>query len=281
MVKICLDPGHGGRDSGAVMSRRYEKDDVLRLALAVKPLLEAQGVGVVMTRTDDKAVPSISERCQMANTAGCAYYLSFHRDAAGPAAHGISLWVHSRANDPTVRKAQDILDELLAVTPVRDRGVRKGTPQNYRDFGVNTGTVMASALLELGFLTNEEDNTLFDRYLPQYAEAAARGLCRAVGIAYRASAAGDAPRDPARGRRGELRRHQDQAQPDPRHPRRDRRVPRPGPAQPDLFIRRGAVSSLPRPAKNRGRVLRGPGFFFIEPYVPVQALTSESPISSR
>lgn len=34
---------------------------------------------------------------------------------------------------------------------------------------------MASALLELGFLTNEEDNTLFDRYLPQYAEAAARG----------------------------------------------------------------------------------------------------------
>lgn len=32
---------------------------------------------------------------------------------------------------------------------------------------------------------------------------------------------------------------------DPRHPRRDRRVPRPGPAQPDLFIRRGAVSSLP------------------------------------
>lgn len=59
--------------------------------------------------------------------------------------------------------------------------MRKGTPQNYRDFGVNTGTVMASALLELGFLTNEEDNTLFDRYLPQYAEAAARGLCRVVG----------------------------------------------------------------------------------------------------
>ena len=186
MVKICLDPGHGGRDSGAVMSRRYEKDDVLRLALAVKPLLEAQGVGVVMTRTDDETIPSISERCQMANTAGCAYYLSFHRDAAGPAAHGISLWVHSRANDPTVRKAQDILDELLVVVPTQDRGVQKGTPQNYENFGVNVYTTMASALLELGFITNADDNDRFDRYFDDYVEAIARGLCKAVGVTYMA-----------------------------------------------------------------------------------------------
>lgn len=180
-----------------MLKSRYEKDDVLRLARALKPLLEAQGLGVVLTRDSDAALP-IAERCRIANEAGCAYFLSLHRDAAGPAARGVGLWVHSGADWPTVQKAQDILTELLAVTPVRDRGVRKGTPQNYRDFGVNTGTVMASALLELGFLTNEEDNTLFDRYLPQYAEAAARGLCRVVGIAYRAPSAGDVPRDPAR-----------------------------------------------------------------------------------
>lgn len=184
-IKICLDPGHGGTDPGALLGKRYEKDDVLRLALAVKPLLEAQGVGVVVTRTDDKTVPSISERCQMANTAGCAYYLSLHRDAAGPAAHGISLWVHSRANDPTVRKARYILDELLAVTPTQDRGVQKGTPQDFDDFGVNVYTTMASALLELGFITNIEDNDRFDCYFAQYAEAIARGLCKAAGVAYR------------------------------------------------------------------------------------------------
>ena len=186
MVKICLDPGHGGTDYGALLGKRYEKDDVLRLALAVKPLLEAQGVGVVMTRTDDKTVPPIAERCQMANTAGCAYYLSLHRDAAGPAAHGISLWVHSRANDPTVRKAQYILDELLAVVPTQDRGVQKGTPQNYENFGVNVYTTMASALLELGFITNADDNDRFDRYFDDYAEAIARGLCKAVGVTYTA-----------------------------------------------------------------------------------------------
>ena len=186
MVKICLDPGHGGTDPGALLGKRYEKDDVLRLALAVKPLLEAQGLGVVMTRTDDNAVPSISERCQMANTAGCAYYLSLHRDAAGPAAHGISLWVHSRANDPTVRKAQYILDELLAVVPTQDRGVQKGAPQNYENFGVNVYTTMASALLELGFITNTDDNGRFDRYFDDYAEAIARGLCKIVGVDYKA-----------------------------------------------------------------------------------------------
>lgn len=185
-IKICLDPGHGGNDPGALLGKRYEKDDVLRLALAVKPLLEAQGVGVVMTRTDDKTVPSISERCAMANSAGCAYYLSLHRDAAGPAAHGISLWVHSRANDPTVRKAQYILDELLAVTPTQNRGVQKGTPQDFENFGVNVYTTMASALLELGFITNADDNDRFDRYFDQYAEAIARGLCKIVGVDYKA-----------------------------------------------------------------------------------------------
>ena len=193
MIRICLDPGHGGNDPGALLGKRYEKDDVLRLALAVKPLLEAQGVGVVMTRTDDKTVPSISERCAMANSAGCAYYLSLHRDAAGPAAHGISLWVHSRANDPTVRKAKYILDELLAVAPTQNRGVQKGTPQDFENFGVNAYTTMASALLELGFITNADDNDRFDRCFGQYAEGIARGLCKAVGVDYKAQ---DKPAEP-------------------------------------------------------------------------------------
>ena len=45
---------------------------------------------------------------------------------------------------------------------------------------------MASALLELGFITNADDNGRFDRYFDQYAEAIARGLCKAVGVTYTA-----------------------------------------------------------------------------------------------
>ena len=56
-----------------MLKSRYEKDDVLRLARALKPLLEAQGLGVVLTRDSDAALP-IAERCRIANEAGCAYF---------------------------------------------------------------------------------------------------------------------------------------------------------------------------------------------------------------
>ena len=53
MAKIVVDAGHGGRDSGAVFQGRQEKDDTLRLALAVGEILERNGQEVVFTRTED------------------------------------------------------------------------------------------------------------------------------------------------------------------------------------------------------------------------------------
>ncbi|MCI8352006.1 MAG: N-acetylmuramoyl-L-alanine amidase, partial [Oscillospiraceae bacterium] len=50
MAKFCIDPGHGGSDPGAVNGTRKEKDDVLRLAKKIKPLLEGQGHTVLLTR---------------------------------------------------------------------------------------------------------------------------------------------------------------------------------------------------------------------------------------
>lgn len=52
-VDVCLDPGHGGDDSGAQYEGRLEKDDNLELALAVEKELKARGVKVCMTRDDD------------------------------------------------------------------------------------------------------------------------------------------------------------------------------------------------------------------------------------
>ena len=101
MIKVCLDPGHGAGDPGALLGKRYEKDDVLRLALAVKPLLEAQGVGVVMTRTDDKTVLPIAERCQMANSA-TARRTGIRRTSALPTYKSCagSHWASSQARSP-------------------------------------------------------------------------------------------------------------------------------------------------------------------------------------
>ena len=51
--RVFIDPGHGGTDPGAVHNGRQEKDDVLRLALAVGRILEDNGVDVVYSRTED------------------------------------------------------------------------------------------------------------------------------------------------------------------------------------------------------------------------------------
>lgn len=186
MPKICLDPGHGGADPGAVLGKRYEKDDVLRLALAIKPLLEEQGVEVLMTRTDDKTVLTIAERCRMANAASCSYFLSIHRDAAGATAQGASAWVISSADAGTVQKAKTVLDGVIAAAGMRNRGVQKGAATTaYKDYGVNSGTNMASVLLEVGFVTNDADNTLFDRCFEDTADRIARGLCKIVDVEYR------------------------------------------------------------------------------------------------
>ena len=55
-MKICIDPGHGGTDPGAVNGSRYEKTDVLKLAKEISHLLEKQGIEVLLTRDTDKAV---------------------------------------------------------------------------------------------------------------------------------------------------------------------------------------------------------------------------------
>lgn len=184
MIKVCLDPGHCAGDPGAVNGTRYEKNDVLRLALAVRPLLEAQGISVLMTRTDDKEV-SINQRCAMANSAKCDYFLSLHRDAAAADAYGISVYVYSRADTRTVSLARGILDRALAVTPTKDRKVNKGSANPaWVDYGVNSGTTMASAMLELGFMTNAADNQRFDRYFDEYARAIAVGICDAFDVGY-------------------------------------------------------------------------------------------------
>ena len=74
--KIAIDPGHGGRDPGAVFEGRQEKDDVLELALAVGQILEDSGVEVVYTRVDD-VYNTPFEKATMGNNSGADLFVSF------------------------------------------------------------------------------------------------------------------------------------------------------------------------------------------------------------
>ena len=79
--KIVLDPGHGGKNPGAVCQGRRESDDALRLAVAVGNILEENGYDVIYTRTTD-ATQSVGQKAAIANEEGADLFISIHRNAS-------------------------------------------------------------------------------------------------------------------------------------------------------------------------------------------------------
>lgn len=175
---VCIDPGHGGKSSGATgeNGKRLEKDDTLRLSLLVRDILEERGYEVVMTRTDDRDV-SLEERCKIANRARASLFVAIHRNASDSDAKGMEVWIHS--SNPTDDRllAENILGNLESSGISMNRGIhsgyREGADMNYY---INRNTKMPSCLAEIGFITDEGDNKDFDKKISVYAEAIADGI---------------------------------------------------------------------------------------------------------
>lgn len=173
---IVLDPGHGGNDSGALNGSRYEKNDNLRMAKAVKALLQKQGHTVLMTREDDSN-PSYEARIAVATKAKADLFLSIHRNSFTNAiAKGIEIYARY---SPHLADMTTILEELAKEPNQANRGAKLGA---YR---VLYGAAMPAGLIEIGFISNAEDNRLYDLHFDKYAEAIARGICYALGEKYR------------------------------------------------------------------------------------------------
>lgn len=172
---VCLDAGHGGSDIGATgADGRYEKDDNLKLTLAVAKELEKRGVHVVLTRDDDSTVSS-DDRSAIANESGADLFLALHRNfAASSSACGVEAWIHSSASDKSYDIASSILEALESIGISKNRGVKTGTQWDVEsNYTVIRQTTMTSLIIEVGFISNEEDLELFDRNLKQYAQAIA------------------------------------------------------------------------------------------------------------
>lgn len=176
--KICLDAGHGGSDVGAEYNGRYEKDDNLKLTLAVGKILEENGVKVIYTRTEDETV-ELEKRAEYANKKKATYFASIHRNSADAKVSGVEIWIENTATLYEEGLAKDILDEINAVGLGNSRGVKRGyqgdASSNYL---VNSATGMPSCLIEMGFITTPVDNKLFDENLEEYAKAIADGIMK-------------------------------------------------------------------------------------------------------
>lgn len=167
---MMLDSGHGGSDPGAVYRGRREKDDTLRLTLAVGEILQENGIEVLYTRTTDVYL-SPYERAVEANQAGVDFFLSIHRNSY-PTDNEV-MGVESLIYDLSGLKyqmAQEINEQLETVGFV-DLGV-KARP----NLVVLKRTKMPAVLVEVGFVNSDTDNQLFDDNFQDIAQAIADGI---------------------------------------------------------------------------------------------------------
>ena len=171
-MKVALDAGHGGTDTGSIFAGRNEKDDNLKLALAVGEKLENAGVDVYYTRTED-VYDSPIEKARLVNDSDSDLLISFHRnDSTTPNTYtGAEAFIHS-AGGLKARLAEEILMDLSEV--------------GFLNLGVNAlandallkRTQIPAILLEIGFINTESDNELFDTKFDEIATTIANTIMR-------------------------------------------------------------------------------------------------------
>lgn len=175
MPVIVIDAGHGGRDPGAVFEGRQEKDDTLRLALAVGTLLRRAGMSVVYTRTED-VYDTPYQKAVIANNNDADYLVSIHRNAMPipGSASGVETLVYADRGVPAVM-ARAINKNLEAVG-FQNRGVIERP-----NLAILRRSAMPAVLVEAGFIDNPMDNRMFDEDFDAIAEAIADGILDTIG----------------------------------------------------------------------------------------------------
>lgn len=170
MAKVVLDAGHGGRDPGAVYNGRQEKDDNLRLALAVGELLENSGVDVEYTRTTD-VYDTPYEKAQIANRSGADYFVSIHRNAyvTPNTTEGAEVLVYDDSG--TKAEMARNINEGMEAAGFVNRGVIERP-----NLVVLRRTQMPAVLVEAGFIDSDSDNAIFDNNFDAIARGIADGI---------------------------------------------------------------------------------------------------------
>lgn len=181
---VCLDPGHGpGNVNGSPDGTYKEWEFTWDMAQRIKPLLEAQGVGVVLTKTADN-YPSLTERANISNKATPDCFVSIHTNAYGEGgwSSASGLEIYTSAGPMTAQRnvlASDLVNAFHAA------GVSlRSEPIKHKMYTVLAKTDAPACLIEYGFHTNKADvEYLKDtKYRDKLAEATAKGICNYLSV---------------------------------------------------------------------------------------------------
>ena len=211
--KIVLDPGHGGKDPGAMAYNLKEKDIVLKVAQKLAPILEKKlGCKVILTRKKDVFIP-LEERTAIANTNDADLFVSLHINSSpSPTAYGIETYFLNLTTNPEAMRVaafenatsthqmsdlQNILSDILKNSKINESsrlaqqvhtsiitGLEKNYP-NIKSLGVKQapfyvliGAEMPAILVEMSFISNPNDaqHLKSDRFLDSMANDISSGI---------------------------------------------------------------------------------------------------------
>ncbi|MCA1041632.1 N-acetylmuramoyl-L-alanine amidase [Bacillus infantis] len=173
---IAIDPGHGGKDPGAISNGIYEKELNLSVSLKVRNILQQKGIQVVMTRTGD-TYPTLGQRVDIAVNAKADSFVSIHGNTNGSSSPSGTETYYSTAAlsdraESSRQLATFIQNRLYKAIDTQNRGVKTA------NFQVIRYNPLPSVLVELGFLSNKSDAAKLssDAYRNKMAEAIALGI---------------------------------------------------------------------------------------------------------
>ena len=155
-LKVCIDAGHGGNDSGATNNGLLEKTCNLEMAQAMKSRLEDYGVPVVMTRSGDSYL-AVGDRPKVAANNGCNLFISIHCNSGGGT--GTEVWksITSYHDDGLANK---IMGYTAGAFGIGQRGVKTRTGDNGDYYGVIRGSAAAGIngmIVETAFIDGDFD----------------------------------------------------------------------------------------------------------------------------
>ncbi len=221
-ITIVLDPGHGGKDPGAIgITGVKEKAVVLSLSKQIHLLLKDLGYSVLLTRSSDNFIP-LRQRTEFANKNNASLFVSVHANVAfNPGVYGFDIYyLSTSASDDESRQVaayennvikleqaekKDTLGEIIwsmlsnefeneSITlggilakHMKEIGAPNGNPVKHARFYVLYGATMPAILIESGFLTNKKEEAKLknQEYQKKLAERVVGGLDEYIEKNYR------------------------------------------------------------------------------------------------